>query len=286
MNAAAHRQLHHDWRGDVSSGLNEENRYILASGNRMPLLGLGTAQLRHRMLDVLSEAFGAGYRMVDTADEYHTQRGVGDALRRNDVDRSGVFVITRVTGSADTFAAAAKNIGDLKIDYVDLLLLDNAGKDIEVGAWQGLRRARREGLARDIGVSNCSIDQIEDLVYRTGEMPAVNQIEWSPFGHSPRMLDFCRENEILIQASRPLTRGQRLNDDKVAGMAARYGKTAAQLLIRWNLQQGVVPLPKANHVQHLRENKEVFDFEISTTDMAKLNGLNQHYSAAGTLPYV
>jgi diketogulonate reductase-like aldo/keto reductase len=123
-------------------------------------------------------------------------------------------------------------------------------------------------------------------VYLTGELPAVNQIEWSPFGHSPRMLDFCHDNHIVIQAWSPLTRAQRLNDDKLAAMAARYGKTPAQLLIRWNLQLGVVPLPKANHIQHQRENLDVFDFEIRQADMSKLRSLNQHYSSMGNLPYV
>ena len=123
-------------------------------------------------------------------------------------------------------------------------------------------------------------------MYRTGELPVVNQIEWTPFGHSPRMLDFCHDNDIVIQAWSPLTRGARLNDDKLAAMAARYGRTPAQLLIRWNLQLGVVPLPKANHVQHQRENLNVFDFEILPQDMARLNALNEHYSARGTLAYL
>jgi diketogulonate reductase-like aldo/keto reductase len=149
-----------------------------------------------------------------------------------------------------------------------------------------LRRAKREGVVHDIGVSSYSIDGIEELVYLTGEMPAVNQIEWSPFGHSPRMLDFCRDNDIIIQAWSPLTRATRLNDDKVAAMAARYGKTSAQLLIRWNLQLGVVPLPKANQVRHQRDNLNVFDFEISAQDMVRLNGLNQHYSALERLQYL
>jgi diketogulonate reductase-like aldo/keto reductase len=147
-------------------------------------------------------------------------------------------------------------------------------------------RAKREELVHDIGVSSYSIECIEDLVYLTGEMPAVNQIEWSPFGHSPRMLDFCRENDIIIQAWSPLTRASRLNDDKLGTMAARYGKTPAQLLIRWNLQLGVVPIPKANHVQHQRENLNVFDFEISGSDMVKLNGLNEHFSALRGLQYL
>jgi len=111
-------------------------------------------------------------------------------------------------------------------------------------------------------------------------------VEWSPFGHSPRMLDFCRDNGIVIQAWSPLTRATRLNEDKLATLAARYGKTPAQLLLRWNLQLGVVPLPKANHVQHQRDNLNVFDFEIAPADMAKLNALNQHYSAAERLLYL
>jgi 2,5-diketo-D-gluconate reductase A len=152
--------------------------------------------------------------------------------------------------------------------------------------WQELRRAKRDRLTRDIGVSNYSIEQIEELVYRTGELPTVNQIEWTPFGHSPRMLDFCHDNGIVIQAWSPLTRGQRFNDDKLANMAARYGRTPAQLLIRWNLQLGVVPLPKSNLVQHLRENLHVFDFEITPQDMGKLRSLNEHYSALGNLLYV
>ena len=142
------------------------------------------------------------------------------------------------------------------------------------------------GLVNDIGVCNYSIEQIEELVYRTGDLPAVTQVEWSPFGHSPSMLDFCHDNEIVIQAWSPLTRAQRLNDNKLCAMAARYGKSPAQLLLRWNLQLGVVALPKANHAQHQRENLNIFDFEISQTDMSKLRTLNEHYSALGKLPYV
>ena len=153
-------------------------------------------------------------------------------------------------------------------------------------SWQGLRRAKREGLVHDIGVSSYSIDCIEELVYRTGEMPAVNQIEWTPFGHSPRMLDFCRDNDIIIQAWSPLTRATRLNDDKVGAMAARYGKTPAQLLIRWNLQLGVVPLPKANQVQPPARQPECLRLRDQPQDMARLNGLNEHYSALERLQYL
>jgi diketogulonate reductase-like aldo/keto reductase len=260
---------------------------VLPSGNRMPLLGLGTWQLTSHTVDTVREAIGLGFRMLDTAVDYHTQRGIGEAIRESGVERDALYVIAKVEPGEDAYAATRRNLAQLRLNYLDLVLIH---RPPERGAgeqeWQGLRQAKREGLVHDIGVSSYSIDRIEDLVYRTGEMPAVNQVEWSPFGHSPRMLDFCRDNDIIIQASSPLTRATRLNDDKVGAMAARYGKTPAQLLIRWNLQLGVVPLPKANQVRHQRDNLNVFDFEISTQDMVRLNGLNAHYSSLEKLRYI
>jgi 2,5-diketo-D-gluconate reductase A len=253
----------------------------------MPVLGLGTWHLNHQTVQTLEQAFDAGYRLIDTSADYHTQQGIGEALRVSGLPRDEFFVVTKVEETDDAYDATRRNLAELKLDYADLVLIHRPPhRGVGEVQWQELRRAKRDGLARDIGVSNYSIEQIEELVYRSGELPAVNQIEWTPFGHSPRMLDFCHDNDIVIQAWSPLTRGQRLNDDKLTAMAARYGRTAAQLIIRWNLQLGVVPLPKANHAAHLRENLHVFDFEISQPDMAKLRTLNQHYSALGGLQYL
>jgi 2,5-diketo-D-gluconate reductase A len=259
----------------------------LNSGRRMPAMGCGTWQLSHHTTETVLQALRLGYRMLDTAGDYHTQRGIGEALRQSELPRDAVFVITKVEPSEDAYEAVRRNLGELKLDYADLVLVHRPPeRGVGEVMWQELRRAKRERLTREIGVSNYSIEQIEELVYRTGELPAVNQIEWSPFGHSPRMLDFCHDNGIVIQAWSPLTRGSRLNDDKLASMAARYGRTPAQLLIRWNLQLGVVPLPKANHVQHLEDNLHVFDFEITQPDMAKLRALNEHFSALSRLQYL
>jgi|KBSMisStandDraft_5_1062788.scaffolds.fasta_scaffold97278_1 2,5-diketo-D-gluconate reductase A len=267
--------------------LRTDSTVSLQSGNRMPLLGLGTYDLRHHTAESVSQALAAGYHMIDTSADYHTQRGIGDALRHCGLPRDSVYVVTKIEETPDAFEATRVNLAELRLDHVDLVLIHRP-PDRGVGEvlWEGLRRAKRERLTRDIGVSNYSIEQIEELVYRTGELPAVNQIEWSPFGHSPRMLDFCFDNHIVIQAWSPLTRGRRLNDDKLTSMAARYGKTPAQMLIRWNLQLGVVPLPKASHPQHRQENLEVFDFEIRQMDMVKMRTLNEHYSSMGVLPYV
>jgi 2,5-diketo-D-gluconate reductase A len=259
----------------------------LLSGNEMPVIGLGTWQLRHHTSETVLQALEAGYRMIDTSGDYHTQRGIGEAIRTFGCPRESLFVITKIEETDDAYEATKRNLAELKLDYADLVLVHRPPeRGVGEVLWQELRRAKRDRLARDIGVSNYSIEQIEELVYRSGELPVVNQIEWTPFGHSPRMLDFCHDNGIVIQAWSPLTRGNRINDDKLANMAARYGRTPAQLLIRWNLQLGVVPLPKSNLVQHLRDNLRVFDFEISQQDMGRLRALNEHYSALDRLLYL
>jgi 2,5-diketo-D-gluconate reductase A len=274
-------------RAEIFQPLDLESNLPLLSGRQMPVLGLGTWQLKHQTVDSIVQALEAGYRMIDTSGDYHTQRGIGEALRASGRARDSVYLVTKVEETGEPYEAVRTNLAELRLDHVDLVLLHRPPeRGVGEKLWQGLRRAKREGLTRDIGVSNYSIEQIEELVYRTGELPVVNQIEWTPFGHSPRMLDFCHDNDIVIQAWSPLTRGLRLNDDKLSAMAARYGRTPAQLLIRWNLQLGVVPLPKANHANHQRDNLHVFDFEISQLDMAKLRTLNEHYSALGTLQYV
>lgn len=253
----------------------------------MPVLGLGTWQLKHHTAETVLQALNAGYRMIDTSGDYHTQRGIGDALRDFGARRDEYFIITKIEATDDAYEATRCNLAELRLDHADLVLIHRP-PDRGVGEvlWQELRRAKRDRLTKDIGVSNYSIEQIEELVYRTGELPAVNQIEWTPFGHSPRMLDFCHDNDIVIQSWSPLTRGTRLNDDKLTSMAARYGRTPAQLLLRWNLQLGVVPLPKANTAAHLEDNLHIFDFEISQQDMTRLRALNEHYSALGSLQYV
>lgn len=146
-------------------------------------------------------------------------------------------------------------------------------------------RARHDGLARDIGVSNYSREQIEELIHASGETPVVNQIEWSSFGWSPEMLEYGRERGIVIQAYSPLRRTERLGDGRLVEIAAEYGKTPAQLLLRWHLELRSAPLPKANRRDHLIENLGVFGFDISETHLVQLQRLNETYSSLGSLPY-
>jgi diketogulonate reductase-like aldo/keto reductase len=266
--------------------LSIHSRKPLRSGNRMPLIGLGTWQLTDQTADTVAHALQLGYPMIDTSGDYGTQPGIAEALRKARPPRESFYLVTKVEETDDAYAATRKNLAELGLAHADLMLVHRppkTGSGEEL--WRGLIRARNEGLARDIGVSNYSVDQIRALAEATGEMPAVNQIEWSPFGYGTRMRKFCHDNQIVIQAYSPLTRTERLDDPALTEIAEHYGKTTAQILLRWNLQHGVVPLPKANRKEHMEENLRVFDFRIDVQDLATLDGLNERYSSLGTLPY-
>ena len=267
--------------------MNPSSTVSLYTGNKMPVIGLGTWQLTRETAETLAEALKLGFRMIDTSGDYGTQRGVGEAIKMCDLNRNDLFISTKVEEDDNAYKASHQNLKELDLSYVELMLVHRPpktgnGEDL----WEGLRRAKRESLALDIGVSNYSIQKMKALYTASGEMPAVNQIEWSPFGHSPEMLEFCRENQIVIMAYSPLTRGKKLGDEALVEIAERCGKTPAQVIIRWNLQHGVVPIVKANDMDHVRENLDVFDFELSDDDMATLNGLNEGFSSLGSLPYL
>ena len=258
----------------------------LRSGNEMPVLGIGTWQLTRDTPGAIESALELGYPMIDTSGDYGTQPGIAEGIRRHGADRASLYIVTKVEETDDAYAKTREDLGELKLDYADLMLIhrppdDGVGEEL----WRGLMRAKEEGLTRDIGVSNYSMEQIDRLAEKTGEMPAVNQIEWSPFGYSEDMLDYARQNDMIIQAYSPLTRARRLDDPRLSGIADHYGKSPAQLLIRWDMQMGAVPLPKANRRDHQEEDIAVFDFEISDEDMGYLCALNERYSSLGSLPY-
>lgn len=259
---------------------------LLHTGARIPSMGLGTWQLTEDTSDVIARAIELGYRLIDTSGDYGAQPGIGEGLRRSGVARSEIYLVTKVEEDEDAYESTRRNLDELQVDYADLMLIhrppaSGAGQDL----WHGLIRARDEGLTKSIGVSNYPIALIRSLISDTDEKPAVNQIEWSPFGFSDEMIRYATDNDIVIQAYSPLTRAKRLEDERLVRIAQGYGKTAAQVLIRWNIQKNIVPIPKANNLDHLRENIDVFDFSISVGDMRELDALNERYSSLGSLPY-
>lgn len=258
------------------------------TGRIMPALGVGTWQCTDNTDSVIAEALQLGYHLIDTSGDYGTQPGVGEGIKLSNMRRENVFVTTKVEEDDDAYEATKANLRELGLDHVDLMLIHRPPRDgVGVALWEGLLKARDEGLVNDIGVSNYAIPQLDELIDATGEKPVVNQIEWSPFGYSPEMLNYAEQQGIILQAYSPLTRGERLNEPTLEEIAGNYNKTPAQLIIRWNIQTGVVPIPKANQVPHLEENFTVFDFEITDEDMERIDGLNEHYSALGsTMSYL
>lgn len=252
----------------------------------MPQLGLGTWQMDD-VVQTMTQALKIGYRLIDTSSDYETQPGIGKAIENSKVDKADIFVTTKVEETDDAYERTNSNLKEMDIEYADLMLIHRppkkgAGEEL----WKGLIKAKNEGLVKDVGVSNYSIEQMERLFETSGELPSVNQIEWSPFGYSSEMKKYCDKNKIVIQAYSPLTRKKRLDEKMCTEIAENYNKTPAQILLRWSVQMGSVPIPKANTKDHLEENLDIFDFEISDEDMQELNDLNEEYSTFGELPYV
>ena len=267
--------------------LTPDSGIVLRSGNEMPVLGLGTWMLTTHTTESVQHALELGYRMIDTSADYHTQGGIGRALRRHGAPRESLFIVMKVETDEDGYDATRRNLEELTLAYADLVLIHEAPeRGVAEGVWRGLIRARDQGLVRDIGVCSYTLEELEELAAKTGEMPAVHQIEWSPFGHSLDMLKFCRAHDIAVQAYSPLTRGKRLRDAALGEIAAKHGKSPAQVILRWDLQLGVAPIPKAYREDHQRANIDVFDFVLDDIDMQTLGAFNEHFSALEKLEYL
>lgn len=259
----------------------------LSTGTEMPAIGLGTWQLGTETAAAdVRHALEIGYRLVDTAVDYYTQPQIGEALRSGPVGREAVFLVSKVEEHEDAYAATRERAEEIGVEQLDLCLIHRPPPgDSGEALWRGLIDAKRDGLAREIGVSNYTTEQIDELAEATGEMPVVNQIEWSPFGYSEAVLEHARRTGVVIQAYSLLTRARRLGDETLAEIGSAHGKTPAQVLLRWNLQLGTPPIPKASRPEHRKENLDVLDFELDAAEMGRLAALNERYSSLAGLPY-
>lgn len=258
----------------------------LHTGRTVPPVGLGTWQMKGDVPGTVADAIKLGYRLIDTSRDYGTQPAVGEGIKQSGVPRDELFIAAKVEEDEDAYEATRHNVKEeLQLEHVNLMLIHRPPKDgAGVELWRGLMKARDEGLTIDIGVSNYSEEDIQALIDATGETPVVNQIEWSPFGWSKAMYEFCRSKKILIQAYSPITRGKRLEHKALQELANKYNKAPAQIILRWDIQKGVVPLPKANRLEHLKENIDVFDFGLTAEDMSQLDELNEAFSSLGPKP--
>ncbi len=239
----------------------------------MPLLGFGTWQIKGQAAtDATAAALEAGYSHVDTATVYGNEAEVGAAL--SSYGRDKVFVTTKVPPSArgSEIATLRQSLEKLQTSYLDLWLIHWPEQGAEVGMWEQLLAAREQGLVRDVGVSNFSLEQLDELHAATGVRPAVNQIEWSPKLFDRSVQDGHVQRGVVLEGYSAL-RGGTLDDPVILGIADRLGRTAAQVIIRWHLQHGVVAIPKSVDPARIRSNADVGGFTLADQDLAALDAL-------------
>ena len=245
----------------------------------IPLIGLGTWDLRGRTcLRVVEQALRLGYRHVDTAEMYDNEREVGEGLHASGLKRDDVFITTKVWPShfapRDLERSAKDSLSRLRLSAVDLLLLHWPNPQIPLKeTLAALGKVKRMGLARNIGVSNFTVALIEQAVKLTDESLVCNQIELHPFLDQSKVIAACRQHEIAIIAYSPIARGGVKNDAVLARIGKMHGKTAAQVSLRFLVQQGIAVIPRTSRVERLSENLAIFDFELSQAEMAEIGRL-------------
>ncbi len=249
----------------------------------IPTLGLGVYQIPKgkETQQAVSWAFQVGYRHIDTASLYKNEADVGRAIAQSGIPRRELFVTTKLWVTDFLFAERAfeKSRTLLGLDYIDLYLIHWPAPLGKRQAWSALEKIHASGRAKAIGVSNYSMKDLEALAKYAKVVPAVNQVEFSPFLYRKELLEYCQAKGIQLEAYSPLTRGKRLDDGRIVEIATRYGKSPAQIMIRWSLQHGLAVIPKSSNQQRIIENGQVFDFELSREDMERMDGLHDNYRA-------
>ncbi|WP_438277549.1 aldo/keto reductase [Nitrobacter sp.] len=261
-------------------------QYVEANGARIPAIGLGTWELRGRACARLVEqALRLGYRHIDTAQMYENEREVGDGLRASGIDRDDVFVTTKVWTTHfapnDLERSVKESLTQLRLAQIDLVLLHWPNPRIPLSETMGaLANVRRLGMARHIGVSNFTVALIEEAVALCPEPLVCDQVEYHPYLDQTKVLEACRRHDMALVAYSPVAKGRIKTDDVLRRIGAAYGKTAAQVCLRWLVQQNVAAIPRTSRIERLSENIDIFDFKLSDDEMARISTMG---SAKGRL---
>ena len=263
----------------------------LRDGNTIPQIGLGVFQTPPDITaSVVRTALAAGYRHIDTAAVYVNELGVGEGLRVSEIERSELFVTTKLWNADQGFDAAIKgfdhSVKRLGLDYLDLYLIHwpSPRRDLYVDSWRALVRLQQDGRIRSIGVSNFSADHLQRLIEETGVTPVLNQVELHPHFQQRALIELHKQLGIATTSWSPLGQGKALSDPVIGAIAARHGRSPAQIIIRWHLDNGLIAIPKSVTPQRIAENFAVFDFTLNEADLAAIAALDSAQGRIGPDP--
>ncbi|WP_339149050.1 MULTISPECIES: aldo/keto reductase [unclassified Sutcliffiella] len=264
-----------------------QERVTLNNGAKMPWLGLGVFRVEEgaELVEAVKSAIKQGYRSIDTAAIYENEAGVGEGIKQGleeaGLNREELFVTSKVWNAdlsyEGTIQAYEKSLEKLGLEYLDLYLIHWPVEAKYKEAWRALEHLYEEGRVKSIGVSNFQIHHLEDLLKDAKVKPVINQVEYHPRLTQKDLQAFCEQHQIQLEAWSPLMNGQIIEHDLIKDLASTYRKTPAQIVIRWDLQNGVVTIPKSTKAHRLAENADVFDFELSEGDMKQIDQLNEDH---------
>jgi diketogulonate reductase-like aldo/keto reductase len=248
----------------------------------MPLIGLGVYDMYHSEAEqAVESALEIGYRLIDTASMYQNEKEIGSAIKRSNVKREDIFITTKLNNTDHGFDQALKafdvSLQKLQLDYINLYLIHWPIKYGRKESWRALEKLYTEKRVRAIGVANYTVPFLQELKTYASFIPAVNQIEFTPWLFQKEVLDYCKEQGTQLQSYSPLTRGIKLNDPRLISLSNKYQRTPAQIILNWNIQLGVSTIPKSVKKERLQENFDATNFKMESEDILFMNSFQEGF---------
>lgn len=254
----------------------------LSNGIQMPLLGLGVYDMYNKEAEkAVMDALEIGYRLIDTASFYNNEKEIGNAVKESGIPRHEIFVTTKV-GNADhgydaTIKAFERSLEELSMEYVDLYLIHWPVKEGRKETWFALEKLYKDQRVRAIGVANYLVSFLNEMETYETITPMVNQVEFTPWLFQKDLLDHCIRKNIQLQSYSPITRGKKFDDSRLLNLCKKYDKSPAQIILRWNIEQGISTIPKSSNKERLQENFDVFRFSLTKEDVELMNSFDEGF---------
>lgn len=266
-----------------------EKFMLLSNGVKIQSIGFGTYKSGddEETAKIIKNALNLGYKMIDTASFYNNEVGIGNGIKESGIDRKDIFIVTKLWnddhGYDKTIEAFNKSLNNLQVDYIDLYLIHWPNK-LNAETWRAFEHLYETGKVKAIGVCNFKVEHLEELKKTAKIMPMVNQVEIHPFSTKNNIINYCKDNNIKVVAWSPISRGRVLSNELMIDLSQKYKKSIVQIVLRWHMQKGVIPIPKSSNENRIKENIDIFDFEISSEDMKAIDSLDEGYDMSVTTP--